>query len=119
LIDKELPTIVDLGSPRSAEAIYKGGDARIMPSPDPRLMELSRIFSGIKFFLARGIPTTTIEHLRELLIERGGLESEHMKDATHVISPSDCFIGDDEAKKAVIVTVRQYYSYLLCKQLTT
>ncbi|ELU41737.1 PTCB-BRCT domain-containing protein [Rhizoctonia solani AG-1 IA] len=75
-----------------------------MPSADRNSDGLSQLFSGVHFFIAQGLPTAMIDHLRELLVERGGLEVEHTNTATHVISSSDCFIGVDDAKEAIIVT---------------
>ncbi|CAE6425388.1 unnamed protein product [Rhizoctonia solani] len=75
-----------------------------MPSVDSNSDASLQLFSGIHFFLAQGLPAVTLDHIRELLTERGGLEVEHAKAATHVISSSDCFIGADEAKEAVIIT---------------
>ncbi|KAG9122115.1 hypothetical protein FRC07_001643 [Ceratobasidium sp. 392] len=67
-------------------------------------LESANIFSGIKFFLSRGLASDTTERLRELLSEHGASEVEHTADATHVLSSSDCFIGVKQAKNAVVVT---------------
>ncbi|CAE6451118.1 unnamed protein product [Rhizoctonia solani] len=75
-----------------------------MPSADPPSETKTPIFSGVTFFLAQGLPVTTLDHLHELLVERGGVAAESIKIATHVISSSDCFIGVDETKEAIIVT---------------
>ncbi|CAE7117334.1 unnamed protein product, partial [Rhizoctonia solani] len=75
-----------------------------MPSADPNSEALTPIFSGVTFFLAQSLPTHTLDHIHELLVERGGSEAENIKAATHVISPSNCFIGADEAEEAIIIT---------------
>ncbi|KAG8737126.1 hypothetical protein FRC10_008548 [Ceratobasidium sp. 414] len=75
-----------------------------MPHANTPPLESSSIFSGIKFFLSRGLASDTIERSRELLSEHGANEVEHPEDATHVLSSSDCFIGVKQAKDAVVVT---------------
>ncbi|KAH7344950.1 BRCT domain-containing protein [Rhizoctonia solani] len=75
-----------------------------MPSANPPSEATAPIFPGVNFFLAQGLPTATLDHMRELLVEHGGVEAENAKMATHVISSSDCFIGVDEAKEAITVT---------------
>ncbi|KAG9090769.1 hypothetical protein FRC06_000887 [Ceratobasidium sp. 370] len=75
-----------------------------MPHADTPPLGSPSVFSGIKFFLARGLAADTTERLRELLSEHGADEVEHPEDATHVLSSSDCFIGVKQAKDAVVVT---------------
>ncbi|KAG8714575.1 hypothetical protein FRC08_011723 [Ceratobasidium sp. 394] len=75
-----------------------------MPQANTPPLESSSIFSGIKFFLSRGLASDTVERLRELLSEHGADEVERPEDATHVLSSSDCFIGVKQAKNAVVVT---------------
>ncbi|CAE6369218.1 unnamed protein product [Rhizoctonia solani] len=75
-----------------------------MPSADPPSEAMAPIFSGVTFFLAQGLPATTLDHIRELLVERGGVVAESIKLATHIISSSDCFIGADETSEATVVT---------------
>jgi hypothetical protein len=76
-----------------------------MPSVDPNSDGTPQLFSGIHLFLAQSLSAVTLDHLRELLAEHGGTEVEHAKAASHVISLSDCFIGVEEAKEAIVVTV--------------
>ncbi|QRV91030.1 PTCB-BRCT domain protein [Ceratobasidium sp. AG-Ba] len=67
-------------------------------------LEYSDLFSGIKFFVSRGLNSETAERLRELLSEHGATEAERVEDATHALSTSECFIGANEAKGAIVVT---------------
>lgn len=76
-----------------------------MSSAAAQTKDASQLLSGVKFFLSPGLSNVTVEHLRELLIEHGAAEAGDVVTATHILSSSDCFIGSDIPRQAVVVTV--------------
>lgn len=75
-----------------------------MSSAGAQTKYASQLFSGVKFFLTPGLSNVAVDQLRELLIEHGAAEAEDVVAATHILSSSDCFIGSDIPRQAVVVT---------------
>ena len=79
-----------------------------------------QIFKGVLFWLPSCVPLSDTENLRHALIVHGGVETDSLTDATHVVTNSDRFSGwksVQESQAIVTVCSRPQILYLLSTRL--